>query len=73
MRAITSIAAITLLGFLGACASMNGPSTDDATERLAADCKARGGILLPIRQPTGRPEIESACNIPDGASNIRRE
>ena len=38
--------------------------------QLEADCTARGGILTPTQQQTGRPQTDNACRITGGASRI---
>ena len=38
--------------------------------RLAEECQARGGILSPSGQLTGRPETENVCKITGGATRI---
>ena len=57
---------------LGACASAGAPleSYGAATERLAADCQARGGILQASGAQTGRPETDNICKITGGASRL---
>jgi len=56
---------------LSACASTGGPSHEQADmQRMSADCQARGGILSPTGQLTGRPQIDYACKISGGASRI---
>ncbi len=57
---------------LSACASAGTPmeSYGAATERLAADCQARGGILQASGAQTGRPETDNICKINGGASRL---
>lgn len=56
-----------------ACATPPGaaPTNSYRTDfdRLAADCRARGGILTPTGATTGRAETEYACRI-TGATRI---
>ncbi|CAN5230157.1 hypothetical protein BH09PSE1_BH09PSE1_28780 [soil metagenome] len=57
---------------LAACASTGQPQETygAATDRLAADCQARGGILTPTGGVTGRPETDNVCRISGGGSRI---
>ena len=66
--------AILAPAVLGACASAGKPmeSYSAATERLAADCQARGGILQTTGNLTGRPETDNVCKITGGASRLTR-
>lgn len=58
---------------LSACASTGSPAGGygETTAKLAAQCRERGGILVPTGRPsTGRPEADNACQINGGASRI---
>jgi hypothetical protein len=74
VRMIVSSAALVLAIAASACAAGPGrtPSGyNEQMDRLAADCRARGGILTPIpAASTGRPETDFACRITGGASRI---
>lgn len=65
MRRLTLIAPAALL-LLSACAS-GASSPENAysnqLQRLADDCRARGGILSPTGMTTGRVETENVCKI----------
>jgi hypothetical protein len=65
--------ALAVLG-LGACASSGKPLEPygAATDRLAAECQARGGILVPTGQSSGRAETDNICKITGGASRLTR-
>lgn len=65
--------ALAVLG-LGACASSGKPveSYSAALDRLTAECSARGGILQPIGNSTGRPETDNVCKITGGGSRLPR-
>lgn len=65
--------ALAVLG-LGGCASSGKPleSYGAATDRLAAECQARGGILQPTGQSSGRAETDNICKITGGASRLTR-
>ena len=55
---------------LTACASAPGP-THYQTElgRLQADCAARGGILSPTGEQSGRPQLDNVCKVTGQPSN----
>ena len=56
---------------LSACASTGDDGRPDTTAELAAQCRERGGVLVPTGRPsTGRPETDNACQINGGASRI---
>jgi len=69
LRVILSTAAV--LGLV-ACSSTGEPREGyaAATERLAADCQTRGGILIPTSGQTGRAETDNVCKITGGASRL---
>ena len=50
---------------LSACSSTGADNRyETALRRLADDCQARGGILVPAGpQSTGRPETDNACRL----------
>ncbi|MBF0664124.1 MAG: hypothetical protein IR159_01025 [Brevundimonas sp.] len=55
---------------LSACASATGPSHyETELQRLAADCEARGGILSPTGQQSGRPQLDNVCKVTGQPSN----
>ena len=67
----TLILSAALAAALSACASTGQTMRADTTAELAAQCRERGGILVPTgRPPTGRPETDNACQINGGASRI---
>lgn len=59
---------------LAACASTGREpraSYQSELEQLAADCRARGGILAPIPGAyTGRPQTENVCEIRSGGGRL---
>lgn len=59
---------------LAACASGAGPNRHQTEiDRLAAECRTRGGILVPLPGPqTGRAAADHACQINGGATRIER-
>jgi len=71
MRPLTLAAPLVLLLALSACASTPGPSRyEEELQRLADDCQARGGILSPTGQQSGRPQNDNVCRISGGASRL---
>lgn len=71
MRLLIAVAVPAL--FLGACASAPGNTVGYQAEmdRLAAQCDAQGGMLVPTgAAPTGNPAIEYACTLRGGASRL---
>ena len=69
MRIALLAAGLTLAG----CASAPSDRGPTDYERLADDCRARGGILVNSGQPmTGRVEIDNVCEIRGGGSIVRR-
>lgn len=74
MRALTFALPAILLLAAGGCASTSGTSSySQELDRLAADCTARGGILAPTGQQTGRPQTDNVCKITGGASRLSRD
>lgn len=68
-------AAIALCGLLvlGACAGAPGVGSNSYAaqlDRLAADCRDRGGILSPTGSQSGRPQTDNVCKISGGASPL---
>ena len=64
MRNLIVIAPAALGLALSACAA--GPTADrygSELESLAAECRARGGILSPTGSQSGRPQIDNVCKI----------
>ncbi len=63
MRTLIVAAAVTGLA-LSACAA--GPATSRYStelQRLADDCRARGGILAPTGRQSGQPQLDNVCQI----------
>ncbi len=61
MRTLTCLAALLVLG---ACSTGPGVNTYTAEQdRLAADCRERGGILAPTGSESGRPQNDNVCKI----------
>jgi hypothetical protein len=71
MRPLTLAAPAALLFALAACApTVNGDQHASEYQRLSDQCEARGGILAPTGQQTGRPQTENVCQITGGASRL---
>jgi hypothetical protein len=71
---LVAIAAASLATGLTACAG--GPPQESymsRTDKLAEDCRARGGILAPTGAQTGRPETDNICRITGGATRLPRD
>ncbi len=68
MRVLTFAPALLLLAAAG-CAPTTGVNRySSELQRLIEDCDARGGILTPTGQQTGRPQTDNVCRITGGAS-----
>ena len=73
MRMILATTAVTLAfaaGLSGCASSGAHDSYDSELRRLTAECEARGGILTPTGQLTGRPQTDNVCRITGGASRL---
>ena len=58
---------------LAGCAGMPASGGPTEYERLADDCRERGGILVNSgRPPTGRVQVDNVCEIRGGGSTARR-
>ena len=75
-RPILIAAALASALAASACATgpSNHPTYGQELDKLAADCRERGGILAPISGggQTGRPATDYTCNITGGASRLTR-
>lgn len=71
MRTLTLAGPALLLLGLAACAPTTG-SNNYANElrQLSDSCEARGGILAPTGQQSGRPQSDHICRITGGASRL---
>ena len=64
MRALTILSLSAAALTLAACAAPGRDSTYlSDVERLAADCQARGGILVTNGNHTGRPAVDNHCRM----------
>jgi hypothetical protein len=71
---IATLVAASFSAGLSACAG--GPPQENyisRTEKLADECRARGGILAATGAQTGRPETDNVCNITGGATRLPRD
>lgn len=60
-----------LLLAVAACAPTMSPSRYEMELRQLSDsCEARGGILSPTGQQSGRPQVDNVCRITGGASRL---
>ena len=67
----TALFLVTAAALLAGCASGPGRSSRAELDELARDCEARGGILAPTGNVTGRVQTENVCEI-RGATRIPR-
>jgi len=71
MRPLIVLAPAVLILGLAACASTaTGSRYSDELRQLEEDCAARGGILAPSGQQTGRPQTDNICKISGGATRL---
>lgn len=63
MRTLIVFTPILLGLTLSACSTAGTDRYGTDLERLSADCRARGGILVPTSQQTGRAETDNICEI----------
>jgi hypothetical protein len=69
MRRLIPAAALLLV--LAACAPTTGTSRyADELRELSDNCEARGGILSPTGEQSGRPQVDHVCRIAGGASRL---
>jgi hypothetical protein len=67
----TLLPAVVLALAVSACAATGAGGFGDKTAELTAQCRDRGGVLVPSGQPaTGRPETDNVCQIHGGASRL---
>jgi hypothetical protein len=72
MRTLSFCAAALLLS-TAACATAPSESGYGADmQRLTAECRERGGILINSGANTGRAEVDNACQIRGGSSDRLR-
>lgn len=71
MRVLTfALPALLLLAATGCAPTMGGDHYNSELQRLTEQCAARGGILSPTGQQSGRPQNDNVCKIAGGASRL---
>lgn len=71
MRVLTfAVPALLLLAVAGCAPTMAGDRYNSELQRLTEQCAARGGILSPTGQQSGRPQNDNVCKITGGASRL---
>ena len=71
MRSLTFAAPAALLLALSACApTTTGDRYSSQLTELSDSCEARGGILVPTGQQSGRPQNDHVCRITGGPSRL---
>jgi len=71
MRPLIFAAPAALLLALAACAPTTGSNNyENELRRLSDSCQARGGILVPTGQQSGRPQNDNVCQITGGPSRL---
>lgn len=71
MRMILAAAGVLAFAGLAGCGTSAAHDTYSSELRqLTEDCTARGGILSPTGQQTGRPQTDNVCRITGGASRL---
>lgn len=72
MRVLILAPTLLLLAAGGCATTATTSSYNDELQRLSEDCTARGGILSPTGQQSGRPNTDNVCKIAGGASRLTR-
>jgi len=70
MRVLILAPAVLLLATAGCAAGSGVGRYESELQRLTEDCTARGGILAPTGQQSGRPQTDNVCKITGGASRL---
>jgi len=71
MRPLILAAPTALLLALAACAPTTGANSyANELRQLSDSCEARGGILVPTGQQSGRQRNDNVCRITGGASRL---
>jgi len=64
------ILAPVLLLVAGCASTVTTNRYDTELQTLSQECTARGGILAPTGQQSGRPQLDNVCKITGGASRL---
>lgn len=72
MRPLILAAPAALLLTLAACAPTTNAGYNSELRDLTASCAARGGILAPTGQQSGRPQNDNVCEIRSEPGRIPR-
>jgi len=71
MTLATTAVALAFAAGLSGCATSTAHDTySNELRQLTDDCTARGGILSPTGQQTGRPQTDNVCRITGGPSRL---
>lgn len=70
MRMLKYAAPVLLLAAAACAPTTGGDHYANELQRLSAECTARGGVLAPTSQQTGRPQTDNVCKITGGASRL---
>lgn len=71
MRPLTLAVPAAVLLALAACAPTTGANSYvNELQELSDSCEARGGILVPTGQQSGRPQNDNVCRITGGPSRL---
>lgn len=70
MRVPTLATALLLVAAAGCAPTTGVDRYSSELQRLTEDCAARGGILSPTGQQSGRPQTDNVCKITGGASRL---
>lgn len=72
MRVLTLAPALLLLAVAGCASTAGVDHYASDLQKLSDDCSARGGILAPTGQQSGRPNNDNVCKIAGGPSRLTR-
>jgi outer membrane lipoprotein SlyB len=67
---LTIATAALSLSLAGCAGTTSGDTYLSRSDKLAGDCRARGGVLTSTGAQTGRPETDNACTINGGATRL---
>ncbi len=71
MRVLTfALPTLLLMAVAGCAPTTGGDHYTNELQRLTEQCSARGGILSPTGEQSGRPQTDNVCKITGGASRL---